>query len=201
MIPSSPPGSGRGTVQVVAKDKPTIIAFSRQGPRNQGVSSANRHQRSAASPKVLSNYRSANTETPDYLERTTGLATQLFPPSSQPSYGHSTKVKRSADLGNIAKDDESAFGDFTKDGKNKTLAKMLQQPSTVVSEPEQGDQDNGFAVTDDFEGTTLVDDHQQPESSPKQPTASQVASKRCDERQKEFENSKCLYKAADKNSG
>jgi len=175
MIPSSPPGSGRGAVHTLAKDKPTIIAFSRQGPRNQGMSSAKKQREAAASSKVLSDYRSSKAGNPGDYEKTIGLATQLFPPSSQPSYRHSTKVKHSVDHENVAKEDESAFGDFTKAGKNRALANMLQQPSTMVNELDQEDQDNGFAVIDDFEGTTLVDDHEQPESPPKQPTASQVA--------------------------
>ena len=175
MIPSSPPGSGRETIHTLAQDKPTIIAFSRQGPRNQGMSSTKKHQGSDAHSKVLSDYKPSKAGNPGDYEKTMRLATQLFPPSSQPPYRHSTKAKHSGEPGNVAKDDQSAFGDFNKDGKNKTLATMLRKPSAVVDELNQEDQDNGFTVIDDFEGTTLVDDHEQPGSSPERPTASQVA--------------------------
>ena len=175
MIPSSPPGSGRAPVHTLESDKPTIIAFSRQGPRNQGVSSAKKHRGSAASKKVLSDYKFAKAGNPNDHEKTIGLATQLFPPSSQPSQRPSTQAKHTAEPDNVARDDESAFGDFTKDGKNKVLAKMLQKPSTAANELGEEDQDREFAVIDDFEGTTLVDDHERLKFSPKQPTASQVA--------------------------
>ena len=175
IIPSSPPGSGRGTLHIIAKDKPTIIAFSREGPRNQGMSSAKKHRGSVASTKVLSDHRPATAGNPGAYEKTIGLATQLFSPSSQPSCRPSTQASHTAEPGNVARDDESAFGDFTKDGKNKDLAKMVQKPSTMANELDQEARDNGFAVIDDFEGTTLIDDHERPESSPKQPTASQVA--------------------------
>jgi hypothetical protein len=52
---------------------------------------------------------------------------------------------------------------------------MLRKPSTAANELDEEDQDSGFAVIDDFEGTTLIDDHERPKFSPKQPTASQVA--------------------------
>ena len=173
MMPSSPPDPDGDLTY--AKDKPTIIAFGPQGPRNQGVSSVKKHRGSAASSKVLPEYRSAKAGTPGDHAKTIGLATQLFPPSSQLSRRPSTQEKHTAEPGNVAKGDESAFGDFTKNGKNKALAHMLRQPSKVANEPGQEDQDDGFAVIDDFEGTTLIDDHEQPEYSPKQPTASQTA--------------------------
>ncbi|GAB7335141.1 hypothetical protein MBLNU13_g06976t3 [Cladosporium sp. NU13] len=175
MIPSSPPGSGQGTVHTLGKDKPTIIAFSRQGPQNQGMSSAKKHRGSAASTKVLSDYRSAKAGNTGYYEKTIGLATQLFLPSSQPSNRPSTQINHTAEPDNVARDDESAFEDFTKDGKNKVLVNMLRKSSTAAKEIGQEDQHNEFAVIDDFEGTTLIDDHDRPESSPKEPTASQVA--------------------------
>lgn len=173
MMPSSPPGSGGGSAYTLAKDKPTIIAFSRQGPRNQGVSSAKKAQGSAASSKMFSEFRTTKAGTPGDHAKTIGLATQLFPPSSQPSHKIFTQVTHTAQPSNVAKGDEGAFEDLAKDGTNKALANMLRNPSSKASEFCQEDQDAGFAVIHDFEGTTLIDDHEQP--SPKQPTASQVA--------------------------
>jgi hypothetical protein len=175
VMPSSPPGSDRTSVYALAKDKPTIIAFSRQGPRNQGFSSAKKDSGLAESSKVPFDHRSVKAGTPGDHAKTIGLATQLFPPSSQPSHRLSTQSKHAAEPGNVANGDESAFAGFTKNGKNKALAHMLRQPSQEANELDQEDQDNGFAVIDDFEGTTLIDDNEQPEYSPKQPTASQVA--------------------------
>jgi hypothetical protein len=175
IMPSSPPRSGIGSAYMLAKDKPTIIAFSRHGPRNQGVSSAKKDSEPAASSKMLFDHMSAKAGTPEDHAKTIGLATQLFPPSSQLSHRLSTQRKHTAEPGNVAKRDESAFRDFTINGKNKALAHMLRRPSEVANELGQDDQDKGFAVIDDFEGTTLIDDNEQPDYSPKQPTASQVA--------------------------
>ncbi|KAM0701407.1 hypothetical protein Q7P35_011768 [Cladosporium inversicolor] len=175
MMPSSPPGSGRGYVFPTAREKPTIIAFGRQGPRNQGVSSAKKAPASVPSSKLSSESRTTKAGTPGDHAGTIGLATQLFPPSSQPSYKPSTQVTHTAQPRNVAKGEDSVFDEFTKNGQNKALAHMLQNPSTKASELVQEDQDGRFAVIDDFEGTTLVEDCEQAESSIKQPTASQVA--------------------------
>jgi hypothetical protein len=175
MMPSSPPGSGGGSIYTLANDKPTIISFSRQGPRNQGLSSAKKNPGSAAPPKVLSDYRSAKAGTPNDYAKTSGLATHLFPSSSQPPRKLPTQVTHTAQPSNVAKGDESVFGDFSKNGKNKALAHMLRQTSPVANERDQEDQDDGFAVIDDFEGTTLINDSEQSEQSRKPPTTSQVA--------------------------
>lgn len=172
---SSPPGSGRESIYTLANDKPTIIAFSRKGPRNQGFSSAKRDPGSAVSSKVFSDYRLAKTGTPGDIAKTSGLATQLFPPSSQPGREPSKQATHTMQPSNVVKGDDSIFGEFTKTGKNRALANMLQQPSEVAREPHQEDQDEGFAVIDDFEGTTLITDIEETEHSPKQPTASQMA--------------------------
>ena len=175
LMPSSPPGSGGGSIYTLTNDKPTIIAFSRQGPRNQGVSSAKKNPESAASSNVFSDYKSAKAGTPNDYAKTSGLATQLFPPSSQHPHRPPAQVALTAQSSNVAKGDESVFGDFTKNGKNKALAHMLRQPSQVTNERGQEEQDDGFAVIDDFEGTTLISDSEEHEHSPKEPTASQVA--------------------------
>jgi hypothetical protein len=175
IMPSSPPGSGKTSAYALATDKPSIIAFSRQGPRNRGFSSAKKDPGLAASSKVPFDHRSAEAGTPGDHAKTIGLATQLFPPSSQPSHRLSTQLKHAAEPANVANGDDSAFDGFTKNGKNKALTNILRQPSQEADEIDQEDQDNGFAVIDDFEGTTFIADNERPEYSPKQPTASQVA--------------------------
>jgi hypothetical protein len=173
MMPSPPPGSGKGSVYTLAKDKPTIISFSRHGPRNQGLSSARKNPGSAVSSKVFSDYKSAKADTPGDYAKPRGLATQLFPPSSQ----HVVKVRKQvtdmAEPSNVSTGDENVLDAFTKGGKNKARTNLLRKPSNVVKE---FDQDDGFAVIDDFEGTTLINDDEQPFApAPKLATASQIA--------------------------
>lgn len=175
MMPSSPPGTDRESIYTLAKEKPTIIAFSRQGPRNQGVTSAKKVPGSVAPSNVFIESRTTKAGTPGDHAKTIGLATQLFPPSSQPSYKRPTQVTHTAQPSNVAKGEESIFEEFTRNGQNTALAHMLRKPPTKASELGQEDQDGRFAVIDDFEGTTLIDDYEQAEDYLKQPTASQVA--------------------------
>lgn len=168
MMPSSPPGSGRESVYTLANDKPTIIAFSRQGPRNQGMSSAKKDPGSAAASKVFSDYKSAKAGTPGDYAKPSGLATQLFPPSSQHALKQPTEVTGVAEPSNVSTGEDNVFAAFTKNGKNKSLATMLRKLSSTTKELAEEDQDDGFAVIDDFEGTALINDSEQP-------TASQIA--------------------------
>jgi hypothetical protein len=174
MMPSSPPGSGKESIHTLAHNKPTIISFDRHGPRNQGFSSASKNPGSAVSSKVLVDYRSAKAGTPGDYAKTTGLATQLFPPSSQHVVKVRKQVANTAERSNVSVGDEDVLDAFTKIGKNKARTSLFQKPSNAVKELGQDDEDNGFAVIDDFEGTTLINDDE-PAPAPKQATASQIA--------------------------
>jgi hypothetical protein len=176
MMPSSPPGSGKESVYTLANDKPTIISFSRHGPRNQGLSSARKNPGSAVSSKVLSDYKSAKAGTPGDYAKPRRLATQLFPPSSQHVVKVGKQVTNVAEPSNVSIGDENVLEAFTKSGKKKAGTSLLRKPSNVVKEIDQDDQDNGFAVIDDFEGTTLINDDDEPFApAPKLATASQMA--------------------------
>jgi hypothetical protein len=139
MMPSSPPGTGNGSIYTLANDKPTIISFGRQGPRNQGLSSAKRDSGSAVSSKVLSDYRSAKAGTPGDHAKPRGLATQLFPPSSEYVVKVHKKVINTAEPSNVSIDDENVLDAFTKGRKNKAGTSLLLKPSNVVKELDQDD--------------------------------------------------------------
>ena len=175
LMPSSPPVSSKGSIYTLAKEKPTIIAFNRQGPRNQGLSSAVKDPGSAASSKVFSDYKSAKAGTPKGYAKANELAAQPFPLSSQTTRGPTTQSKHTVEPNNVAKDGESASRNFTKSRETTALTHILPGSSKVINQLGQEIQDDDFAVIDEFEGTTLVNDSEQAEPVPTQPTASQVA--------------------------
>jgi hypothetical protein len=173
ITPSSPLGSGRQSNYTTANNKPTIIAFSRHGPRNQGFSSARKVPGSAASSKAVSDYNPAKAGTPGDYANASGLARQLFPPKSQHEIGVQKQVTHTAEPREVSKGEDNVFGGFIRNGKNKALVSLLQESSMGVEEPRQEYQDTGFSVIGDFEGTTLINDDDQPTND--QPTASQIA--------------------------
>jgi hypothetical protein len=172
VMPSSPPAGGSKTVHTLAKDRPTIIAFSKRGPRNQGISSASKDSGSDFAPAASAGRGAADAGLRDQGK---GLARTLFPTQDRASV---TMVPS-----NVSVSVDETFADFTKNGKNKALTSLLQRQTAAASksarhksEPEQQlDEDDGFFVIDDFDDTTLVNDDKLSEKENVPRTASQIA--------------------------
>ena len=172
VMPSSPPAGDIKTVHTLAKDRPTIIAFSKRGPRNQGISSASKDSGSDFAPAASAGRGAADAGLRDQGK---GLARTLFPTQD---HAPVTMVPS-----NVSVSVDETFADFTKNGKNKALTSLLQRQTAAASksarhksEPEQQlDEDDGFFVIDDFDDTTLVNDDKLSEKENVPRTASQIA--------------------------
>jgi len=169
-MPSSPPGANTFT-----SDKPTIIAFSKRGPRNQGIASSSKDAESIVAPTVPSARTKADADISGLRDQNRDPSRTLFPSQNLAS----VTVKPS----NVTVVGDGIFADFIKNGKNKALTSLLQRQSTVVPqrtkrkcEPEQQrDTDDGFFAIGDFDDTTLVNDDNFAERTNVQRTASQIA--------------------------
>ena len=175
VMPSSPPAGASKTVHTLAKDRPTIIAFSKRGPRNQGISSASKDPESDFAPIAPRTRGTADAGTSGFRGQGKDPARTLFP----------TQGLASITMGpsNVSVSVDEMFADFTKNGKNKALTSLLQRQTAAApkstrreSEPEQQrDEDDGFFAIDDFDDTTLVNDDKVPEKENVPRTASQIA--------------------------
>jgi hypothetical protein len=175
VMPSSPPAGASKTVHTLAKDRPTIIAFSRRGPRNQGISSASKDPQSDFAPIAPRTRGKADAGTSGLRGQGKDPARTLFP----------TQDLASITMGpsNVSVSVDEMFADFTKNGKNKALTSLLQRQTAAApkstrreSEPEQQrDEDDGFFTIDDFDDTTLVNDDKLSEKENVPRTASQIA--------------------------
>lgn len=168
-MPSSPPAYGRDSTHKLAKDKPTIIAFSKQGPRNQGVGSARKTPGSGFSSRTTF-FDMVNEEDSSSVR---GRAAKRADAPAAPKAQKPATIATSA--GNVSRDGEDVFDDFIKNGKNAALANMLKQPQSEGNRLDQPSEDDGFVAIDDFDGTTLVGDDATPDAAAKEPTASQIA--------------------------
>lgn len=168
-MPSSPPAYGRGSTHKLAKDKPTIIAFSKQGPRNQGFGSARKTPGSGFSSRTTF-FDMVGEEDSSSVR---GLATKRADAPAAPKARNPATIATSA--GNVSRDGEDVFDDFIKNGKNTALANMLKQPQSEANRLDQPSEDDGFVAINDFDGTTLVGDDAPPDAAAKEPTASQIA--------------------------
>lgn len=183
LISSSPPGANGDAIPTFASDKPTIIAFDRQGPRNQGVTSSFKNQRFPVLPSALSTHDTADASTSGLRDESKGLARTLFPSQSQETARPQSQAPSKTGPSNVSVTDGDIFADFTKNGRNKALTSLLQRrPPTAASgstkhesEPEQLQDDEDFFVVDDFGYTTLVNDDEQSVRPVEMRTASQVA--------------------------
>jgi hypothetical protein len=175
VMPSSPPAGASKTVHTLAKDRPTIIAFSKRGPRNQGISSASKDPGSDFAPIAPRTRGTADAGTSGLRDQGKDPARTLFP----------TQDPASITMGpsNVSVSVDEMFADFTKNGKNKALTSLLQRQTAAApkstrreSEPEQQrDEDDGFFAIDDFDDTTLVNDDKLSEKENVPRTASQIA--------------------------
>jgi hypothetical protein len=175
VMPSSPPAGGSKTVHTLAKDRPTIIAFSKRGPRNQGISSASKDLGSGFAPAAAHARGTTDVGTSGLRDQGKDLARTLF---STQEHAPITMVPS-----NVSVSVDETFADFTNNGKNKALTSLLQRQTAAApksirrkSEPEQQcDKDDGFFVIDDFDDTTLVDEDTFSEKENVPRTASQIA--------------------------
>jgi hypothetical protein len=177
VMPSSPPAGGSETLNTLARDKPTIIAFSKKGPRNQGIASSSKDPGSDVAPIAPSTRGAAGVNTSVLRDQSKGkdISRTLFP-----SQDHAPIT---TDPSNVSFIGDDPFADFTKNGKNKALTSLLQRATAAApkstrrkSEPEQKrDEDDGFFMIDDFDDTTLVNDHGLAGKPDVQRTASQIA--------------------------
>jgi hypothetical protein len=173
VMPSSPPAGGSETLNTLARDKPTIIAFSKRGPRNQGIASSSKDPESDVAPTAQPVRSTADVDISGLRGQEKKLSRPLFP-----SQDHAPVTMGPS---NVSAVDEGIFADFTKNGKNQALTSLLQraaapQPIKRKYEPEQRrDEDDGFFAIDDFDDTTLVNDDELAEKPDVQRTASQIA--------------------------
>ncbi|KAM0690681.1 hypothetical protein Q7P36_009450 [Cladosporium allicinum] len=177
VMPSSPPAGGSEILDTPARDKPTIIAFSKKGPRNQGIASSSKDPGSDVAPIAPSTRGAADVNTSVLRDQSKGkdIARTLFP-----SQDHALVTM---DPSNVSVIGDDPFADFTKNGKNKALTSLLQRATAAApksirrkSEPEQKrDEDDGFFMIDDFDDMTLVNDHGLALKPDVQRTASQIA--------------------------
>ena len=177
VMPSSPPAGGSETLNTLARDKPTIIAFSKKGPRNQGIASSSKDPGCDVAPSAPSSRGAADANTSVLRDQSKGkdISRTLFP-----SQDHAPIT---TDPSNVSFIGDDPFADFTKNGKNKALTSLLQRATAAApkstrrkSEPEQKrDEDDGFFMIDDFDDTTLVNDHGLAGKPDVQRTASQIA--------------------------
>ncbi|KAM0722046.1 hypothetical protein Q7P37_002972 [Cladosporium fusiforme] len=174
MLPSSPPGPGRDMDYLtLTKDKPAIIAFGKQGPLNQGASAQKR-----AGPAVWSRLSSSRGEAdPD----ASPSATKGFPSKTQVQHNGMQYIqpKPLAHSGASAGRQKTSHL-LAKESTKMAPVSMLDRPlapnSSFLKQAKDAgqrqDDDDGFAVIDDFEGTTFIDDAT---TSAGQRTASQIA--------------------------
>lgn len=177
VVRSSPPGTGTGSTYTHVKDKPTIIAFGRHGPRNQGTASATREPRSASSAKMLSGSILSKQSTPFSHGRKAKFPSEHPLRLSQPGLQSRKQTIPAAEPSNVAADNEDIFGAFSKNRKNKGLDNKGTPPAKAGTVSDQDNQNDGFALIDDFDDTTLVNDYDPPtySQSIEQLSASQLA--------------------------
>lgn len=181
MLPSSPPGSERGTSHALVSDKPTIIAFGKHGPRNQGVSSTRKRAHSVFSSGPPSPRGNAfiGAQHSHIDDIGTSSVTKRFQSDIQ-AQGQSRKVplELSARKG-LSVADENTSQSLVKDGKETIPTKLLGRPVRATNsltersgEPGQPQDDDVSFAINDFEGPTLINDDNGPTN---QRTASQIA--------------------------
>jgi hypothetical protein len=173
VMPSSPPPGGSETLNTLARDKPTIIAFSKRGPRNQGIALSSKDPGSDVAPTAHPVRSTADVGISGLRGQERKLSRPLFP-----SQDHAPVTMGPS---NVSAIDEGIFADFTKNGKNQALTSLLQRAAAPQStkrkdEPAQErDEDDGFFAIDDFDDTTLVNGDELAGKPDVQRTASQIA--------------------------
>jgi len=182
-MPSSPPGAMTEASHKFFSDKPTIIAFGKGGPRNQGAASSSKNRESAVISMAPRARVTADTGYSDVRDNTKGLSRTLFPSQSKAVAQPRGQASSTAGPSNVSAVGGDSFTDFTENGRNIAAASSLQRPPAAAPQsvkrkpvPKQDyDDDDGFFLIDGFDDTTLIDDDETSAKPNVQRTASQTA--------------------------
>ena len=177
VVPSSPPGPMKRSEYTPVFDKPTIIAFGRTGPQNQG---------SASLPKdVSSKHNSSDGEKRSKFllirDATNVSAKTPFPADMNGARKVLAPTQITKRLKNTDTRNKEVFSSFMQNGKNTALAKMLGRDCEAggnVHRLDAADDERDvdpLCLGDDFEGPTLVEEDRGKSFAHKLRTASQVA--------------------------
>lgn len=158
-IPSSPPGQAKRSGYTLSVDKPTIIAFGKKGPRNQGTAAV----REVVSSKNNLNDDEGRSKTLLIRDATNVSARIPFPACLKDAGDVLPPTQRIQGISNTDADTDDVFNAFLHDGKNTALAKMVErdrEPGEYNHRSDAADKEDVglLGLTEDFEGPTLVEE-------------------------------------------
>lgn len=177
VMPSSPPGPMKRSKYTPAFDKPTIIAFGKKGPQNQGSALL----RKDVSSKHNSSDGKTRCKALLIRDATNVSAKTPFPADLNAARKVLAPTQITKGLNNTDTRNDDVFSAFLQNGKNTALAKMLGRDCEAgenIHRSDAADDERGvdpLCLGDDFEGPTLVEEDRRNSFTHKLRTASQVA--------------------------